>query len=70
MGAKSSTEFGQININTDRPSYFQGEYVYGTISLNLFKDFPGNELILKIQGKEEAKWMEGGQNRRHDSYGK
>ena len=66
MGAKSSTEFGQININTDRPSYFQGEYVYGTISLNLLKDFPGNELILKIKGKEEARWTEGsGKNKSH-----
>ena len=66
MGAKASTEFGQIYVNTDKPSYFQGEYVYGTISLNLVKDFPGYELYLKIKGKEDAHWSEGsGKDRRH-----
>ena len=69
MGAKSSSEFGQIHINTDRPSYFQGEYVYGTISLNLVKDFPGNELILKIKGKEVAKWSEGTGDNETNYYG-
>jgi len=59
MGAKSSSDFGQIHITTDKPSYFQGDYVYGTISLNLLKDFPGNELYLKIKGKEETRWTEG-----------
>ena len=64
MGAKSSTEFGQIYVNFDKPSYFQGEYVFGTVSLNLLKDFPGNELVIKIKGKEEARWSEGsGKNR-------
>lgn len=59
MGAKASTEFGQIYINTDKPGYFQGEYISGMISLNLIKDFPGNEILFKIKGKEEARWAEG-----------
>lgn len=59
MGTKSSTEFGQIYITLDHPSYFQGEYATGTISLNLLKDFPANELFLKMKGKEDAHWTEG-----------
>ena len=59
MGAKSSNEFGQIHVITDRPSYFQGDFVTGTIYLNLLKDVPGNEVYLKIKGKEIAEWSTG-----------
>ena len=66
MGAKSSTEFGQIHITTDKPSYFQAESAHGTISLNLVKNFPGNEIFLKIKGTEVTRWSEGsGKNRRY-----
>ena len=66
MGAKASSEFGQIHVNIDKPSYFQGEYVYGSVFLNLLKDFPGNELFVKMKGKEEARWTEGsGKNKSH-----
>lgn len=59
MGAKSSTEFGSIGIKTDKPSYFQGEYLTGTIFLNILKEFNGNEVIFKLKGKEDAYWSEG-----------
>lgn len=70
MGAKASTEFGQIHVKIDKPSYFQGEYVYGSVYLNLVKDFPGNELFIKLKGKEEARWSEGSGNSTRHYHGK
>ena len=59
MGSNFSNEFGQIHITIDRPSYFQGEFLHGSIFINLLKECPGNEILLKIKGKEETKWSEG-----------
>lgn len=64
MGAKSSTEFGSIALSTEKPSYFQGETLNGTIYLNIIKSYQGTEVIFKMKGKEEAHWSEGsGKNR-------
>lgn len=66
MGAKSSTEFGSIALSAEKPSYFQGETLTGTIYLNIVKTYQGTEVIFKMKGKEEAHWTEGsGKNRTH-----
>ena len=59
MGAKSSSEFGDIYIKIDKFSYFPGEKLDGTVHLFLQKDFPGNELIFSFKGKENTLWSEG-----------
>ena len=46
-----------IFIETERPYYHPGDTVSGHINLNFAgSDFPGNQLNLKIKGKEETSW--------------
>ena len=55
---KSSTG-ASIRLETERPFYHPGDTVNGHIFLNFEgSDFPGNNLILKIKGKEETSWEE------------
>ena len=65
---KSTSEYGQIQINLTAPSFFQGTYATGNIYLNLVKNYPKSEILFKIKGKEECSWSEGsGKNRRYYS---
>lgn len=46
-----------IHINTEKPFYYPGDTVCGHILLNFeSSNFPGNQLIFKIKGKEETSW--------------
>jgi len=63
MGATQSTtskkpktgQFGHIYVHTDKKEYFMNETVTGQIHLNIYKDFPGNTLYLRLYGKEIAR---------------
>ena len=48
MGAKSSTEYGSIALSTEKPSFFQGETLNGTIYLNIVKSYQGTDVIFKM----------------------
>jgi len=48
----NSAKYGQIYIQTDKPSYTGGETVIGNIYINLTSSYPGNQLFLKLKGKE------------------
>jgi hypothetical protein len=60
MGSNSSkgktyqdtSHYGQIYLQTDKTAYYAGETVTGTIFLNLISHYPGNQLFLKLKGKE------------------
>ena len=55
---KAPSKFGHIFIQTEKPFYFSGETVNGTIYMQLTAMFPGKKLYLKIKGKEECRWEE------------
>ena len=52
MGAKSSNDFGKIHFKCEKSSYYQGESISGVIFLEILKNFPGNEILVKFKGKE------------------
>lgn len=57
--SNSGSDFGNLYVRTEKPYYFSGELVTGTIYFNVIRNgFPGNELYLKIKGLEECKWEE------------
>ena len=47
-----AAKYGQIYIQTDKPSYSGGETVIGNIYINLIAPYPGNQLFLKLKGIE------------------
>ena len=41
--SNSGDDYGNIYVRTDKPYYFSGELVTGTVYLNMVRDgFPGN----------------------------
>ena len=62
MGGQESkpnvAKYGQIFMKTENPYYMSGETVKGAIYLNLISSYPGNELTLKILGRERVNWAE------------
>ena len=57
MGSLSSkhqgtSQYGQIYLKTDKTAYHAGETVTGTIFLNIIAPYPGNQLFIKLKGKE------------------
>ena len=60
MGTNSSSQkkkhdtsqYGQLYLETDKTAYHAGETVNGKIFLNLISHYPGNQLFLRIKGKE------------------
>lgn len=50
-------EHTSILITTEKSFYYPGDTVSGHILMNFEStDFPGNQLILKVKGKEETSW--------------
>lgn len=46
-----------IYVETEKPFYYPGDTVNGHIFLNFeMSSFPGNQLFLKIKGKEQTSW--------------
>jgi hypothetical protein len=62
-------EHGHIYIQSDKPFYYSGDQVNGTIYLDLFRNFPGSKINLKIKGKEETHWEEDRVHQERDSNG-
>jgi len=58
MGAKSSAEYGNIFVKTDKTSYLTGETVTGMVHLNLHKLYPGNSCYFRFFAEEEVHWSE------------
>jgi hypothetical protein len=61
MGAgngKDADRYGHIFLQTDKVSYTAGETVTGRIYLNMFLPYQGNQLSLKLKGKEVAHILE------------
>ena len=60
MGTSSSknepTKFtpGQVLINYDRPIFFSGEEVTGSVQLILREKFPSNSFVIQFKGSEKA----------------
>ena len=49
---EAAAKYGQIYLETDRSAYLAGENVTGKIYLNLVQPYPGNQITLKLKGKE------------------
>lgn len=47
-------DFGDLYVQTANHSYHPGETVSGTIFLNLYRPYPGDDLKLKIKGLEKT----------------
>jgi len=43
---------GNLFLQTDKSAYMGGETVTGKLYLNLFNQYPGNKVFLKLKGKE------------------
>ena len=50
--SKEAARFGSLFIQTDKSTYFGGDTVTGKVYLNLLMPFQGNQLFLKLRGKE------------------
>jgi sporulation-control protein spo0M len=65
MGAGGNTKsrsadmssYGWLFIQTNKGSYFPGEVVQGVLHVNLVKQFPGSQVVLKLKGKEYVYYM-------------
>lgn len=51
----TSSDYGNISIQLDKPKYTAGDQVNGFIYLSLMKNFPSNVMYLIISGKEKVK---------------
>jgi len=49
---QEANRYGQLYVQTDKSTYFGGETVTGKVYLNLFVPYPGNQLFLKLKGRE------------------
>lgn len=59
MGAdQSKLQYGNLFIQTDKSTYFGGDTVTGKVYLNLLMPYPGNQLNLKLKGKEYAAFLQ------------
>eukprot|EP00041_Stephanoeca_diplocostata_P039436 m.1625578 g.1625578 ORF g.1625578 m.1625578 type:complete len:423 (+) comp25394_c0_seq1:82-1350(+) len=57
MGQGFSQDNG-IWVQTDKPSYYEGEVVHGHIYLNCISQFKCRGLHISIQGEERTRWVE------------
>lgn len=48
---------GSVFVQFDKPFYFAGDTVTGTVYLNIQSQFPGNTIKLKVKGWETAIWV-------------
>lgn len=49
---EEAAKFGQLYLHTDHPAYKPGDTVTGKIYVNIENPYPGNELFLRLKGKE------------------
>ena len=49
-----ASQFGTLYVQTDKPSYFAGEEITGTLFLNLQETYPADKIKIKIKGKERT----------------
>jgi hypothetical protein len=47
-----------IFIQIDKPFYFAGDTVIGTVFLNLMEPISANEVQIKFKGWESVRWLE------------
>ena len=73
--SNTQSEYGGMYIQTDLPYCISGSTVTGKIYIQIYKQFPAERLILKIEGKEKWKWTETrtrtvghGEHKRHETY--
>ena len=59
MGTQQSTNIAAM-VHTERPYYFTGEVVTGTVFVDCREPFSGSQLQLVIEGKMLALHREGG----------
>jgi hypothetical protein len=57
-GYQQAARYGQLYCQTDKSAYFGGETVTGRIYLNLFLPYPGNQLFLKLKGREAVHFVQ------------
>jgi hypothetical protein len=50
MGQSESKQYGFIFIRTDKPFYYAGDTINGSVYLNVTQPYPGNTIYLKISG--------------------
>ena len=64
---KSTSQYGDIYLQIDQTTYQPGDTITGTIYLNLISSYPGNQLYIKLKGKEVGHFVvqEGDRNNRH-----
>jgi hypothetical protein len=55
---QEAARYGQVYCQTDKSAYFGGETVTGRIYLNLFLPYPGNQLFLKLKGREAVHFVQ------------
>jgi len=53
----STNKHGGIAIKTEKPLYYPGDTVNGYIYILLTAAVPGNQVILKVKGKESSHWV-------------
>jgi hypothetical protein len=57
--SKHYNEYGDVYVRTDKPYYFPGDLVTGTVCIKITKPgFPGNVLTIKVKGYEKLHWKE------------
>jgi len=49
---QDTSQYGEVYLQTDKTAYQAGDTVTGTIYINLISNYPGNQLFLKLKGKE------------------
>ena len=52
--ATSSTKYGTIYMRLDRPFYYSGDTVTGTVYLHIKMPYPGNKVNIEIEGCEKV----------------
>lgn len=55
---KSSCEYGSIYVQTDKPFYYSGDMVTGSIFLHLTDAYPARFIDIQVKGKEKTKIKE------------
>ena len=53
---QSTNDYAQIYMQLDRPFYYAGEEIQGTVYLYVLNIFPIDKLMLRIKGLEKTSW--------------
>lgn len=55
---EETEKYGNIFIKLDKEEYYEGEQLNGEVYIDLVDEFPGNELFLRLKGKEVVHFVE------------